>query len=184
MGRTKRSIWVAGAVVTALVGALAPGASAQVPPPEVTVAGSDGVAHLFEGCDGFSEVTLDPASLTLTRAGDTSAALVVDVQFTGSLPVLDQVATIAIAAGETTVRRALLTPPTAGTVTITISDATEPGTFTVGSPATAEVRITEQLVVADCPATTTTTTEPAVPPPGVAPASPAAAIAGTASFTG
>lgn len=157
------------------------------PPPVVTASAHTGVLISDHHCDGTVANSLHPGSVTVARTGDLSASIFVDVTWGGSLDqsLYSPPAGLTIPAGSTSATFQIASGTSLGTVSIVIADTTNPGTFTVGSPSTAQALILQEVSDEVCPtvAPTSLTTQPQAPP-ATLPATPATPIDSSPHLTG
>ncbi|MGN6695117.1 MAG: hypothetical protein ACTHN0_13160 [Aquihabitans sp.] len=162
-------------------------AESQVAPPVVTASATDGMLTESGNCSGPSTFSLEKGTVSVSRTGDTTSDLTVDLAWSGSIDasVYGAPEALVIPAGETTTTFTIESGKESGTVTITIGlPSSFPGSYTVGDPdsATATIRavIADPVCATAVPSTTTTTTStpPSTQPPAAQP------VTATADYTG
>jgi hypothetical protein len=143
-------------ICLALIGVMASprgaaAAPAGAPPTSVTTLALPGAVTHVTGCDGTTTTLHTDGLLSVRRSSETAGALAVDVEYGGTLtpgtdyePLPDPVV---IAAGSD--NQVLSVKATkGGTITVTI----KPGAgYTVGSPGTSQIKVTEKNLAATCP---------------------------------
>lgn len=170
----------AAAVVFAVLGTGSV-AGGQVAPPVVTASATDGLLTLSGNCSGSSTFSLDPATVSVTRTGDTSTELHVALAWSGTIPAAAYGApeALVVPAGETTATFEVPSGDQSGTITVEIGASPD---YDIGDPSTATARILQVIadpVCATVPASSSTTTAlPSNQPPAAKP------VASTPAYTG
>ncbi len=184
VGRRVGPAVILAAVVSMVLVVIGPAgrASSQTALPVVTASASDGLLTTVGNCSGSATTQLDPASVTVTRTGDTSTDLFVDLAWGGTIPSDYRPGEgLTIPAGSSSTTFEIDSGTATGTVTIEIGFASNPDApYEIGSPSTATATVLAVITDPVCTsAAPTSTTLPAQP--GPAPARP---IPATADYTG
>ncbi|HWJ98583.1 MAG TPA: hypothetical protein VNQ33_10520 [Acidimicrobiales bacterium] len=187
-GGTHRTRLATGALAVAAVLLAVVGtggvAESQVAPPVVTASATDGLLIESGNCSGSSTFSLDPATVSVTRTGDTTNELHVGVAWSGTIgaSVYGAPEGLVIPAGETTAVFEIESDHEAGTVTIEIGASPDPSApYDIGDPSTATARVLQ--AIADPVCQTAVSVPTTTPPPSPQPR-PAAPVTADPDYTG